>query len=69
MTENCYLEILKKSSEQCGIAQDRNSIVLDDFGTAQINLSYLRGFPSTLSKIDRGFLRALNSDRQARSFG
>jgi EAL domain-containing protein (putative c-di-GMP-specific phosphodiesterase class I) len=42
-------------------------IVLDDFGTAQSNLSYLRGFPFDAVKIDRSFLRALNSDRQARA--
>lgn len=42
-------------------------IVLDDFGTAQSNLSYLRGFPFDAVKIDRSFLRALKSDRHARA--
>ena len=42
-------------------------MVLDDFGTAHANLSYLRGFPFDTVKIDRSFLRALNSDRQARA--
>ncbi|WP_428483151.1 bifunctional diguanylate cyclase/phosphodiesterase [Rhodopila sp.] len=42
-------------------------MVLDDFGTAHANLSYLRGFPFDAVKIDRSFLRALNSDRQARA--
>ena len=42
-------------------------MVLDDFGTAHSNLSYLRGFPFDTVKIDRSFLRALNSDRQARA--
>lgn len=42
-------------------------MVLDDFGTANSNLSYLRGFPFDVVKIDRSFLRALNSDRQARA--
>jgi diguanylate cyclase (GGDEF)-like protein len=42
-------------------------MVLDDFGTAHSNLSYLRGFPFDAVKIDRSFLRALNSDRQARA--
>ena len=42
-------------------------MVLDDFGTAHSNLSYLRGFPFDGVKIDRSFLRALNSDRQARA--
>ncbi len=42
-------------------------MVLDDFGTAHSGLSYLRGFPFDAVKIDRSFLRALNSDRQARA--
>jgi predicted signal transduction protein with EAL and GGDEF domain len=42
-------------------------MVLDDFGTAHSNLSYLRGFPFDGVKIDRSFLRALNSDAQARA--
>jgi diguanylate cyclase (GGDEF)-like protein len=42
-------------------------MVLDDFGTAHSNLSYLRGFPFDTVKIDRSFLRALNSDPQARA--
>lgn len=42
-------------------------MVLDDFGTANSNLSYLRGFPFDVVKIDRSFLRALNSDPQARA--
>ncbi len=42
-------------------------MVLDDFGTAHSNLSYLRGFPFDVVKIDRSFLRALSTDRQARA--
>jgi diguanylate cyclase (GGDEF)-like protein len=42
-------------------------MVLDDFGTAHSNLSYLRGFPFDVVKIDRSFLRALTSDPQARA--
>ena len=42
-------------------------MVLDDFGTAHANLSYLRGFPFDTVKIDRSFLRALSNDRQARA--
>jgi EAL domain-containing protein (putative c-di-GMP-specific phosphodiesterase class I) len=42
-------------------------MVLDDFGTAHSSLSYLRGFPFDAIKIDRSFLRALNSDAQARA--
>ena len=42
-------------------------MVLDDFGTANSNLSYLRGFPFDVVKIDRSFLRALKSDPKARA--
>ncbi len=42
-------------------------MILDDFGTAHSNLSYLRGFPFEAVKIDRSFMRALNTDRQARA--
>jgi diguanylate cyclase (GGDEF)-like protein len=42
-------------------------MVLDDFGTANSNLGYLRGFPFDMVKIDRSFLRALNSDPRARA--
>ena len=42
-------------------------MVLDDFGTSHSNLSYLRGFPFEVVKIDQSFMRALNTDRQARA--
>jgi len=42
-------------------------MVLDDFGTANSNLGRLRGLPFDVVKIDRSFLRALNSDPQARA--
>ena len=42
-------------------------MVLDDFGTANSNLGRLRGLPFDAVKIDRSFLRALNSDPQARA--
>jgi EAL domain-containing protein (putative c-di-GMP-specific phosphodiesterase class I) len=42
-------------------------MVLDDFGTAHSNLSYLRRFPFEAVKIDQSFMRALNTDRQARA--
>ncbi len=42
-------------------------MILDDFGTAHSNLSYLRGFPFEAVKIDQSFMRALNTDRQARA--
>ena len=40
-------------------------MVLDDFGTANSNLGYLRNFPFDVVKIDRSFLRSLNSDPHA----
>ena len=42
-------------------------MVLDDFGTSHSNLSYLRGFPFEVVKIDQSFMRALTTDRQARA--
>jgi EAL domain-containing protein (putative c-di-GMP-specific phosphodiesterase class I) len=42
-------------------------MVLDDFGTAHSNLSYLRRFPFEAVKIDQSFMRALSTDRQARA--
>jgi len=42
-------------------------MALDDFGTSHSNLSYLRGFPFEVVKIDQSFVRALNTDRQARA--
>lgn len=42
-------------------------LVLDDFGTAHSNLSYLYGFPFDAVKIDRSFLRALSTEPQARA--
>jgi diguanylate cyclase (GGDEF)-like protein len=42
-------------------------MVLDDFGTSHSNLSYLRGFPFEVVKIDQSFMRALNTGQQARA--
>jgi EAL domain-containing protein (putative c-di-GMP-specific phosphodiesterase class I) len=42
-------------------------IVLDDVGTTGSNLNYLRGLPLDAVKLDRRFLRALNTDPQARA--
>lgn len=42
-------------------------LVLDDFGTAHSNLSYLCEFPFDAVKIDRSFLRALSTEPQSRA--
>ena len=63
--------LLDDTEEVVGTMQDLRAtgirMVLDDFGTAHSNLSYLRGFPFDAVKIDRSFLRALNTDPQARA--
>ena len=42
-------------------------MVLDDFGIALPNSSYLRSFPFEAVKIHQSFMRALNTDRQVRA--
>ncbi len=63
--------LLEKSDHVISIMQSLRGMgvrmVLDDFGSAHSSLSYLRNFPFDQVKIDRSFMRALNSDRQARA--
>lgn len=39
-------------------------IVVDDFGVGYSSLAYIKNFPISLIKIDKGFIRGLDSDRE-----
>ncbi len=68
LTEGLLLDQSKETLDTMHALRELGvRLVLDDFGVAQANLGYLRGLPFDQVKIDRSFLRALNTDRQARA--
>lgn len=66
ITESCLLE---KTSETVQILQDLKelgvSIALDDFGTGYCGLGYLRSFPFDKIKIDRSFVKDVETTRRS----
>jgi EAL domain-containing protein (putative c-di-GMP-specific phosphodiesterase class I) len=66
ITESCLLE---KTCETVQILQDLKelgvSIALDDFGTGYCGLGYLRSFPFDKIKIDRSFIKDVETTRRS----
>ena len=66
ITESCLLE---KTSETLQILQDLKelgvSIALDDFGTGYCGLGYLGSFPFDKIKIDRSFVKDVETTRKS----
>ena len=68
VTENLMLDDSPFIHEQLRKLQDMGvRIVLDDFGTGYSSLNYLWQFPFDKLKIDRAFVSAMGTSRQARS--
>ena len=66
ITESCLLE---RTSETVQILQDLKelgvSIALDDFGTGYCGLGYLGSFPFDKIKIDRSFVKDVETTRKS----
>lgn len=64
VTESVFLgrnvEVVERSLHR--LSQAGMSIALDDFGTGYASLSHLKQFPIDVIKIDRGFVRDLETD-------
>jgi EAL domain-containing protein (putative c-di-GMP-specific phosphodiesterase class I) len=66
ITESVLLQDVKKAREVLEqFAEMGVRVSLDDFGTGYSGLSYLNSFPFHKVKIDRSFVRSLDSDGKA----
>ena len=69
ITESIMIESVKlalkriKALKAMGI-----SIAIDDFGTGYSSLSYLSSFPADVIKIDRSFIKNMNSGESAKNY-
>ncbi|MEC4683930.1 MAG: diguanylate cyclase [Nitrospirota bacterium] len=62
LTETVLMRKAQESIELLGAMKARNiCIAIDDFGTGYSSLGYLRRFPVDLLKIDRSFVRQIDS--------
>ncbi len=67
ITEGCLLEGEQACATLSRLRSSGLGIAIDDFGTGYSSLQYLRRLPIDALKIDRAFIRDLESDATARS--
>ena len=65
LTESAIIEDFENSASKLKMLRDRGiRIALDDFGTGYSSLSYLKNLPVDTLKIDRTFVRNIDSDSE-----
>ncbi|MDD3517925.1 MAG: GGDEF domain-containing protein [Chromatiales bacterium] len=69
ITEGAVMENTEQALVLLGALKSMNiQLSLDDFGTGYSSLSYLHRLPIDVLKIDRSFIRDVDTDQAARSF-
>ncbi|MFP5239462.1 MAG: putative bifunctional diguanylate cyclase/phosphodiesterase, partial [Acidobacteriota bacterium] len=67
ITESVVMQNAERAVEMLGELKKLGlQIMIDDFGTGYSSLAYLRRFPVDALKVDRSFVRNLDSDRDNR---